>query len=157
MPPTDVPVKNLPNFIDRLPPEIADTVCSYLESTDIASLRLTSRSWTDIATPWLLSEAYLSFKPDSFERLLAISRHLVISRHVTSLLYEPDTLQKYYTKEEWEDNIVVADWMDRIPASPMPGASEREHREYRRDCKKLMHQPRHLLSKEELSAAYAAL
>ena len=80
----------------------------------------------------------------------------MISRHVTSLFYEPDTLQKYYTQEEWEDNIVVADWMDRIPASPMPGASEREHREYRRDCKKLMHQPRHLLSEEELSAAHAA-
>ena len=152
MPPTDVPGENLQNFIDRLPPEIADTLCSYLGSTDIASLRLTSRFWTNIATPWLLPEAHLIFKPDSFERLLAISRHPVISRHVTSLFYEPDMLQKYYTQEEWEDDIPGADWMDKRPALPMPGASEREHRAYRRDCKKLVHQPRY----PHLNDAYAA-
>ena len=154
MPPIGMSRENLSNFIDRLPPEIADTVCSYLESTDIASLRLTSQFWTNVATPWLLQEVHLIFKPDSFERLLAISRHPVISRYVTSLFYEPDTLQKYYTQEEWESDIIGEGWMSNMPAVPMPGASEREHRAYRRDCKRLMQQPNHTYSNDELSAGY---
>lgn len=60
MNPEDMFVIDEPTFIDRLPPEIADTVCSFLPSrSDIANVRLISRFWTDIATPRLFSVVHL--------------------------------------------------------------------------------------------------
>lgn len=48
------------NFIDRLPPEVANTVCSFLPSIpDIANVRLVSKFWTNVATPRLLPEVHL--------------------------------------------------------------------------------------------------
>ena len=43
-------------FIDRLPPEVASTICSYLHrgSLDIANVRLVSTFWNNVATPSLL-------------------------------------------------------------------------------------------------------
>lgn len=58
--PETAPDNNGPNFIDRLPPEIADTVCSHLpRGPDIANIRLVSRFWSHVATPRLLPSVHL--------------------------------------------------------------------------------------------------
>ena len=46
--------------------------------------------------------------PDSFEQLAAISRHPVISQHVTHLIYDSDILDRYESRDEWERNLTGA-------------------------------------------------
>jgi hypothetical protein len=58
-----------------------------------------------LATPFLLSEVQLVFRPDSFERLLAISRHPELSKQVKILYYEPDALDKHESQKSWEKSI----------------------------------------------------
>lgn len=58
--PGNAPLTNGLNFIDRLPPEVADTVCSYLpRGSDIANVRLVSRFWVNVATPRLVPRVHL--------------------------------------------------------------------------------------------------
>lgn len=140
------PVTTVKSFspISSLPPEIADTICAELQTPDVISLRLVSRSWSYVATPRLLSIVHLVFKPDSFQRLVDISKHPVIRHHVTCLLYEPAILRGYRSRQEWHENIVLpADtpWHD-VPKPP-PKADEREQRVCRRRVVRLCmrHQP----------------
>ena len=53
---------NGPCFIDRLPPEVASTICSYLpdSTSDIANVRLVSPFWNNVATPSLLPTVHLT-------------------------------------------------------------------------------------------------
>lgn len=48
------------NFVERLPPELSDNVCSYLPRiSDIVNIRLVSRFWNNVATPRLLPTVHL--------------------------------------------------------------------------------------------------
>lgn len=60
-----------PDFIGRLPPEVAHTICSYLPlgGPDIANLRLVSRFWTDVATPRFLPRVHLILWVSMFHNL----------------------------------------------------------------------------------------
>ncbi|CAD6592581.1 MAG: hypothetical protein ASARMPREDX12_006257 [Alectoria sarmentosa] len=126
------------SFVDRLPPELADKVCSYLpRSSDIANIRLVSRFWNNVATPRLLPTVHLIFHPDSFERLAAISRHPVISQHVTHLFYEPDALAVYEPQRDWNADILSCDLPIKAPAVPAYGAVNREYLAYQ--CARVKH------------------
>ena len=76
-------------------------ICQELKLDSIKNTRLVSKTCCEIATPFLMDQVHLIFKLDSFERLLAISRHPIISQHITSIYYEPDSPRKYADKEEW--------------------------------------------------------
>lgn len=146
--------------LSSLPPEIADIICAELETPDVISLRLVSRSWSYVATPRLLPTVHLVFKADSFQRLVDISKHPVIRHHVTCLLYEPATLRGYRSREEWQDNMVPpaeTPWYD-VPRPPPPRANEREQRVCRRRVVRLYmsHQSRRGLHPQAyLRQAYA--
>jgi hypothetical protein len=75
--------------MDRFTTEMSQIICELVEIEDIQSLRLVSKFSKKLATPFLLSEVQLVFHPDSFQRLLAISRHPKISKQVKILYYEP--------------------------------------------------------------------
>lgn len=148
-----------PDFIGRIPPEVAHTICSYLPlgGPDIANLRLVSRFWTDVATPRLLPRVHLIFHLDSFKRLAAISNHSVISQHVTHLFYEPDALRLYESQQEWENDILGSSSAIEIPSEPEPGASERDYHVYNRACVKYAQDPRHQLQKDQSYMGYRRL
>ena len=147
------------DFISRLPAEIADNICSFLalppRCDNIANLRLQSRFWNNVSTPFLLDEIRLIFRPDSFERLVAISQHRVIPHHVSSLLYEPNTLTDYPTREQWESTVFMdKDFLEDIPPIPGPDATDRDLRMYDRAIKKLRQRPKQTHSDSELDSAY---
>ena len=139
--------------MDDLPPEIAEFICDTAHPGDIPSLRLVSRFWNGVASPYLLHKPKLLFKQDSFDRLLEISEHPLFSNLVTHLVYQPNTLTKR-NRVEWESAISTrVSITDEMSLPPGPNATEREERLYRRRCKKSCVQlgpP----SKEELDNAW---
>lgn len=95
-----------------------------------------------------------SSHPDSFERLAAISRHPVISQHVTHLFYEPDALAVYGSQRDWDADVSSCDLPIRAPAVPAYGTSEREHRAYQRARVKYAQDPCHQLRRDERDQGY---
>ncbi len=144
-------------YVDRVPPEIAGLICYFSKEEDVPNLRLVSKFWNNIATPFLLRHVNLVFKPESLQRLLDISRHPVISKQITSLYYEPNTLDEYTTQHAWEMHVYDCNYMEDFEARPvLPAfdASERERRAYRRNVTKIREKPRHNYSKGYLAKAY---
>lgn len=114
--------------LDQLPVEVVSEICQNIPEADIPNVRLTSRFLSGVATPFLLNEIHLVFKRSSFERLLEISQHPVISRSVTSLFYEPDSLDRFQSRGDWEDSIMELSYLDLLQRLPKRGASEEEQR-----------------------------
>ena len=130
-------------------------ICYHIEEQDVPNLRLVSTFWNSVATPFLPGNVNLVFKPETFQRLLDISRHPVISRHITSLYYEPNTLREYITQDSWEENIFNRSYMKYYyQESPALGASERELRAWRRNLTKIREGPHHNYSRSYLDKAY---
>ena len=141
-------------YSDRLPPEIASLVCYHINKEDVPNLRLVSNFWNNVATPFLLEDINVVFMPESFQRLLKISRHPVISKQVTSLYYEPNTLDEYKTEDSWERQICHRIHPEDLEATPAPDASERAHRAWRRNITRIRQRPRHNYSRSCLEEAY---
>ena len=99
--------------IEDLPLELYRRVCEQLETRDIAKLRLVSKYSSEVATPYFLSCVHLIFTTESFQKLYNISQHPIISQHVTSILYEADTLENQ-DRTEWEEWVYDADYLNRI-------------------------------------------
>lgn len=150
----DPPLPSSTCYIERLPPEIATLICYSINKGDVPNLRSVSKFWNSVATQFLPGNMNMVFKPESFQRLLDISRHPVISKQITSLYYEPNTLCEYVTQDDWEENIFDNSYMDDIQAIPFPDASERELRAYRRNMTKIRERPRHNYSRSHLDKAY---
>lgn len=97
----DPPQPDSTCFLERLPPEIATLICHSSDEGDVPSLRSASKFWNSVATPFMPTDIILVFKPESFQRLVDISRHPVIGKKITSLYYEPNTLCEYVTQDDW--------------------------------------------------------
>ena len=141
-------------YIDRIPPEIADLICYSIDEKDVLHLRLVSKFWNNVVTPFMPGNINVVFKPESLQRLLDISRHPVISKQITSLYYEPNTLDEYVTQDDWEETIIDDSYLQGLEAIPSPDASERKLRAYRRSITKLRERPRHFYSRSHLENAY---
>ena len=91
--------------IGRLPPEVARLICRFLEEQDVFSLRLVCNFWDNVAASFMPRDLLLSFSSESFERLLHISQHPIISKQINSLHYEPNTLDELVSQDVWEKQI----------------------------------------------------
>lgn len=152
----DPPQLNPPCYIERIPPEIANLICYSIDKEDALNLRLVSKFWNDVATPFMPSmpaKVDLFFLPESFQRLVDIPRHPVIGKQVTALYYETDTLDKYATQSGWEADIHQNRPYRRPEAHPPADASERDLRLYRRNVKKYRNS-HHDCSRSQLKKAY---
>ena len=90
--------------------------------------------------------------PDSFEQLIAISRHPVISQHVTHLFYKSDVLDRYESQYDWEGNLFSERVRVKPPANS--GASDREYQASEQES--VMGNPLpHQLPREAIDRAYA--
>ena len=99
--------------IDNLPSELLHIICTHLKPTEVANLRLASRVIAPIGLQYLVPEVYIAIAEDSFKRLAAIARHPVVSKYVTSLFYEADTLE-ILNEEEWKEQVKSPDYYDKV-------------------------------------------
>lgn len=90
--------------IQQLPPEVLHMIFKYLPR-HVPQLRLLCKSFADIGLHYLLTSYHLIFKKSSFERLLEISQHPVLSKCVKSIFYEADSLSDFDTRKQWEEHI----------------------------------------------------
>jgi hypothetical protein len=81
--------------MDRLPSELKQIICAFLEPRHLKSLRLASKQFVDLAAPFFITRVFLLNHPESCRELEAISNHPTISRHITSLVFDPKCLKQY--------------------------------------------------------------
>lgn len=141
--------------MEQLPLELGLSVCKLLEVRDIKQVRLVSKSTCEIATSFLVSEIRLLFLSQSFERLLAISKHPVIRKQIRSVYYEPDMLDAM-GREKWEGRLLSDDFMKSIPAWLPHDAAEDEREEFQLRMNEHSRKPRHSYSKDQLNAGWRA-
>ena len=141
--------------MNTLPPEIATLICKEIRPADVPRLRLASRFWNEIASPYILHEPLLRFTEDSFNRLLDLSRHDYFRKLVTGLVYEPNTLEEC-DRKSWEKSIPMIDYVhtDDLGLPPDPDATERDRRVYHRNVAKTTIR-RKPYSKDQLDAAWS--
>ena len=114
--------------MDRLPSELLTLVGELLNTAEIASLRLVSRFFCKVFTPFLMSGVHLVFKPESFKRLIAISKHPVISHYITSIVYESNTLEAR-DRGYWEICIRPDDFHNFENGPVVHGSMQRRRKE----------------------------
>ena len=81
----------------------------------------------------MIPEVHFVLLPSSFARLQAIAEHPVLRQHVSSLVYEANTLPKFKNSTEWR---VPAIGNIKLPEKPPQGASQRDMRAYNRALNK---------------------
>lgn len=84
--------------MDGLAPELLHMICIHLKCWEVPAFRLINRDCAAVGLEYLVPEIGLhlhrnSFKRHSFERLIAISSHPVMSRSVRELSYDSHTFQ----------------------------------------------------------------
>ena len=75
-----------------LPPELIHMIFGYLKSTEAAVFRWSGRVVAEIGLQYLVPTVHLALKEESYERLLAIAEHPVVSMYVVKLEYEIEGL-----------------------------------------------------------------
>ncbi len=97
---------------DSLPSEVLHMVCTHLKPTDVGNLRLASSAVASIGLQYLVPEVQLIVAEDSFSKLAAIAAHPVVSKYVTGLFYNADTL-KVLDEEEWRKTCWSPDYVEK--------------------------------------------
>ncbi len=127
--------------LNRMPAELVHMICSYLTPIEVASIRVVSSTIAAIGLEYIATTVTLTLKEDSFDRLLEIAHHPVISKYVYSLNYEHDFLV-IFSQNEWKENITTPEVMAlyhpagrlRAPRAPEINDSPRAWRAFNREC-----------------------
>jgi len=107
------------NLTLTIPHELCTKVYKQLGAgtEPIANMRLVSKFWCKVATPFLVWQIRLVFTRENFQRLTAISDHPGVSRTVTSIYSEADMLENI-DFAEWESSLRVdIKWTDLFSES----------------------------------------
>ena len=125
----------IPRFpADDLPPELLHMIFLYLEPTDAACLRWAGKVVAEIGLQYIVPTVYLRLYEESYDRLLAISRHPVVSKYVVKLEYETLALRRIdrevFDQELLETRVIPSSQRSGRPDSL---ASARAWRAYDRD------------------------
>ncbi len=120
---------------DRLPAELIHMVYTYLEPTEAAAFRWAGRVVAEIGLQYLVPTVYLKLNEESYDQLLAISEHPVVSKYVVNLDYETRGLD-FLDREQFDYKIRTR---TAIPQQHNPSErpdslmSARARRAYERD------------------------
>ena len=152
------PLKTIIFPIDSLPAELLHMICVYLKPTELANLRLVSRSIGPISLQYMVPEAHLINAKDSFEQLKALAEHPIASKYVTSFLFEADKLG-ILSRKHWEKIVAAPQYVAQVEefhrrGHPCHHASERSLRTFKRDLCKMKGLPRHRFTEEQMDHAY---
>ncbi|KAF7874265.1 hypothetical protein EAF04_002937 [Stromatinia cepivora] len=108
------------SLVDVLPVEIIRAICEHLPVKDVANFRLTSNVCAAAGMDRLVQDIYVIFTRESFEKLLNISKHPEMSKHVITIRYEPlllETLDEDEYRDMLEYGITPLSQLDSSPKS----------------------------------------
>ena len=120
---------------ERLPSELIHMVFTYLEPTEAATFRLVGKVVAEIGLQYLVPTAYLALNEESYDRLLAIAAHPVVSKYVVKLEYETEGL-RLITRHQWDlmiNSLPRSNLPDAASERPQSSASARTWRAYKRE------------------------
>lgn len=140
-------------MLEILPAELVQRVCEEVAKEDLLSLRLASRYLNHAATPLLFSNVVLYFTQASFARLIAISKHPTLSEFVKEIIYIPNALDNARSRKSWESSLPIHGRARDLQDPPIPSATEREWRVWRRDLKR-SYDPPNPYTKKEMDTAW---
>ena len=121
---------------ERLPSELIHMIFTYLEPTEAAALRLGGRVVAAVGLQYLVPTAYLALNEESYDRLLAIAEHPIVSKYVVKLEYETEGL-RFINRRQWDRMITcppIISSQDASAVTPHHSASARTWRAYRRQA-----------------------
>ena len=88
-------------------------IFGYLTPTEIASMRLISSNIAAIGLSYIAVTVTLTLQEDSFNRLLDIAHHPVVSKSVRNLCYEHGSFANL-PRTKWEKSIIRTKWEESI-------------------------------------------
>lgn len=80
--------------MDTFPPEILHVVCTFLDIENILRFRLVNKAFADIGAAYMLPEVSFYMFEGDFARLRAIAAHPIIAKHVHSLTYFAEVMDR---------------------------------------------------------------
>ena len=92
---------------DLLPSELIHMVYRCLAPKDAAAFRWSGRTVAEVGLQYLVPTVYLRLKEESYDRLLAISEHPVVSKYVVELEYDTEGLLPIH-REEFDQMLISA-------------------------------------------------
>ena len=110
-------------------------IFTYLKPTEAAAFRLVGRAVAEVGLQYLAPIVYLALNEGSYDRLLAIAEHPVVSKYVVKLEYETEGL-RFINRHQWDQVITSLPVIYSRNASsetPNRSASERTWRAYNRE------------------------
>lgn len=117
--------------MNRLPVEILHWICSsFCVRKDVLKFRLVCTTFAAVGAQYMLPQVPVAFLPQSFVRLKAISEHPVISRYVTTIIYQADVLPSIKSFKEYRRWACVPHQPIAPPPSPDPEANEKIRQNY---------------------------
>ena len=119
---------------DFLPSELIHLVFTYLKPTEAAAFRWAGRIVAEIGLQYLAPTVYLTLEEGSYDRLLAIAEHPIVSNHVVQLDYETEGLS-LINREQFDWAITIPKVIPRRHDSERPNsfASARAWRAFERE------------------------
>ena len=108
--------------MERLPPELKQRICSYLHASPalLKPIRLISKDFACAAAPYLIPRIFLVKHKDSCAEVREIIEHPIFSKHVTTLVVDPNNLKNHKSFQKWVDEHdhlrqMYPDWWDFKP------------------------------------------
>lgn len=82
-----------------LPPEIWIVVFQYLSKSDLKTIRLISRTWSDFSSKYLFDTVYVSSFQIDYDNLATISQHPRFPKFVRYLRFDGSQFTDCLTKQ----------------------------------------------------------
>jgi hypothetical protein len=93
------------SIMEALPIELIHIISSFMPIPDLGNFRLASKDCAKASERHLVRDLHVMFTTKSFQNLLQISRHPILSQYVSSLFYEVRFLEDV-DQQEYMNNIL---------------------------------------------------
>ena len=94
----------------RFSNEIALDIVSYLNKTQLKSVRLVSKQWCDCGSQYLFDQLYVSPHKEDLDVFNSVTQHPILSNCVRRLIYDGAEFQLSYTLLDYYKDI-RQDWI----------------------------------------------
>ena len=92
--------------MERLPPELLATVCSFSDTTSLKNLRLVNKTFADIGAKFLFETLCVTLIPRYLHNVTEVAYHPTLRFHVHTLVFQYDILdQKFADYEIWKADV----------------------------------------------------
>ena len=97
--------------MERLPPELLATVCSFSNIRSSKKLRLVNKTFADIAAKFLFEALHVTLIPRYLHKVTEVAHHPTLRSHVRTLFFHYHILdQKFAEYETWKAEIDKAQY-----------------------------------------------